>query len=659
MSFLYPWMFWAFAALLIPIAVHLFHFRRHKLLYFSNTAILKTIQQEDAKTKKLKELVVLILRCVFIAALVIAFAFPYRTDDSVAASFEDTMVGIYIDNSMSMKAPSTKTTLVEDARQSAKELVRQLSPSNRYLLMTNSFEVQNEYPMSQDEMMEQLDRMSVDGPPVPMNEVLDRFSMLRQRHGYEKSTFFVYSDFQNTTFDLDGVQSDSLMRLILIPMTSESLSNISVDSVWLASPVVQEGLVNDVCIRVRNQGDKAVKGLPVTFSINGHTEATTTVDVEAGKSTDAAMQFTVANSEDALCSVSLMDYPITFDDRYDFVLSPCSKLNVVEITAERDVTDLGLLFGDDPQFEYRKMDPMMVDRGLLTEAHLVAVNGSSSIQTTLKQDLRDLAAEGASVVFFLDEGPVDTNRTMVSDVTVRHEFFEDIIVDMPEHADLPKVMQHVTQHPSSTTTTLLTLANGEPFMMVEPVGRGRVYTFSSLLDEDWCTLSDNTLFVPLMLKMAFLGGGVDRISYTIGQDRTLVLNGEAAMGDRQIVIRNEDNSFEMMPAQQQRGNRRLISLFDVLPSAGFYVLADNDTIWAWTAWNDSRLESEMSFVEEGQLDDRFSKADFRHVTILKPDDFESHDIVQAMLRKSTLWRNWLLLAILALLAEVAVLRFWK
>lgn len=659
MSFLYPWMFWALAALLIPIAVHLFHFRRHKLLYFSNTAILKTIQQEDAKTKKLKELVVLFLRCLFIAALVVAFAFPYRSDDSLAASFEDAMVGIYIDNSMSMKAPSTKTTLVEDARQSAKELVRQLSPSNRYLLLSNSFEVQNEYPMSQDEMLEQLDRMSVDGPSVPLNEVFERFTMLRQRHGFEKSTFFVYSDFQNTTFDIEGITPDSLMRLILVPMTTESLSNLSVDSVWLASPVVQQGLVNEVCVRVRNQGDKAVKGLPITLSINGHTEATATLDVDPDKHAETAMQFTVESPDEALCSVSIMDYPITFDDHYDFVLSPCSRMNVVEITSDRTVTDLDLLFGEDPQFEYRKMDPMMVDRGLLTEAHLVVVNGSSTMQATLKQDLRDLASEGTSVVFFMDEGTVDTNTTMVSDVTVRHEFFEDIIVDVPQHADLPKVMQHVSLHPSAASTTLLTLANGEPFLTVEPIGRGRIYTFASLLHSDWCTLSDNTLFVPLMLKMAFLGGGVDRISYTIGEDQTLLLSGEAATGDRQIVIRNHDNSFEMMPAQQQRGNRRLISLFDALPSAGFYVMADRDTTWGWTAWNDSRLESEMSCVSEGKLKEYFKEADFNDITILKPDDFESHDIVQAMLRKSTLWRRWLLLAFLALLGEVAVLRFWK
>ena len=50
------------AALAIPIIIHLFNFRRHKPVLFSNTALLKQIEQENAKTKKLKYLVVLAAR---------------------------------------------------------------------------------------------------------------------------------------------------------------------------------------------------------------------------------------------------------------------------------------------------------------------------------------------------------------------------------------------------------------------------------------------------------------------------------------------------------------------------------------------------------------------------------------------------------------------
>jgi len=53
MAFLYPNMLFGLFALAIPIIIHLFNFRRHKIVYFSNTATLKTIEQENAKTKKI------------------------------------------------------------------------------------------------------------------------------------------------------------------------------------------------------------------------------------------------------------------------------------------------------------------------------------------------------------------------------------------------------------------------------------------------------------------------------------------------------------------------------------------------------------------------------------------------------------------------------
>ncbi len=237
-------MLWALTAILIPIAVHLFNLRRYKLVYFSNTNILKNIQQENAKTKKLKYWVVLSLRCLFIIALVLAFAFPYHPTEQVNLDADDMVVGVYVDNSMSMKALSDKSTLLEDARESARNLVRQCPPATRFLLMTNSFEIRNEYPMNQEEMLDQLDRMSLDGPPVRLNEVMDRFVMLRQHHGFGPSALFLFSDFQTNTVDLSDVQQDSLMRVFIVPIQAEIQSNLSIDTLWIGSPVVQPGLAN-------------------------------------------------------------------------------------------------------------------------------------------------------------------------------------------------------------------------------------------------------------------------------------------------------------------------------------------------------------------------------------------------------------------------------
>ena len=674
MRFLYPNMLWGLFALLIPILIHLFNFRRHKLVYFSNTAVLRNIQQENAKTRKLKYLVTLLLRCLFIAAMVLAFAFPYQTEKQLNVNASDNLIGVYIDNSMSMKGQSQRTTLIEDARQSARDLVHKLNPSNRYLLMTNSFEIQNEYPMNQEEMLDQLDRMNTDGAPVPMGEVMDRFEMLAKQHGFSTSTLFVYSDFQENTFDLTAAKADTTMQVVVVPMLPEFTSNIYIDSVWLASPIVQVGLTNDLMVRIVNQGGKEVKGLPVNFTMNGTMAASTTVDLEKNGSAEIGMQFVVESNGEQRCSVSLMDHPITFDDAYDFVISVKPSLSVIELGTESSVCSL--LFDDDEQFNYALMEPSRFDLGAIAKAQLLIVNETAVMNETLQQTLLDAVSEGASLMVFpsvddpknnrylygklgLTLMEADTNSTSVEDLALQHAFFSDMILDLPQHPDLPKVKQHIRLKTNGLATPLLTLQNADPLLMMETVGKGQAFVMATALSPIWSDLADNAIFVPMMVKMAFMGGKMDKMSYTIGMDKMLVLSDLNLEGDRRFLFSNAERTFELMPASEVRNGKVYLYLNDNLPESGFYDLLVNDTLNRVTAWNESRIESRMDFVDRNEIEPAFKKSGFNVAAVLDTSDSATADLVEAMAHQSSQWKLFALVALLALLGEIAVLRFWK
>ena len=674
MRFLYPNMLWGLLALLIPILIHLFNFRRHKLVYFSNTAVLRSIQQENAKTRKLKYLVTLLLRCLFIAALVLAFAFPYKPEKQLNVNAENNLVGIYLDNSMSMKGQSQRTTMLEDARQSARDLVHQLSPSSRYLLMTNSFEIQNEYPMNQEEMLDQLDRMNTDGAPAPMGEVIDRFWMLGKQYGFETSTLFVYSDFQENTFDLSAAKADTTMQVIVVPMMPEYKTNLYIDSVWLASPIVQAGLTNDLIVRVVNQGDKEVKGLPINFAMNGTMAASTTVDLEKNGTAELTMQFVVDHNGEQRCSVSLMDHPITFDDSYNFVMGVKPSLSVVELGTAK--SNCALVFEDDEQFQYTLMEPSRFDLGTIGQAQLLIVNETAKLNETLQQTLLDAVSEGASLMVFpsVDDPKnnrylyqklglalvvADTNTTAVEDLALQHAFFSDMILDMPQHPDLPKVKRHIRLRSNGVPTPLLTLKNSDPLLLSEVVGKGQAFVMATALDSKWSDFADNALFVPTLVKAAFLGGKMGRLSYTIGKDKMLVLNDMSLEGDRQFLFANEYRNFELMPASEVRNGKVYLYLNDNLPATGFYDLLVNDTVNRVTAWNESRVESKMVFADRGDIEPQFKKAGFNVAAVLDTSDFATADLVDAMAHQSSYWKLFALIALLALLGEVLVLRLWK
>ena len=652
-------MLWALLALLIPIAIHLFNLRRHKQEYFSNTELLKTIHQENVKTRRLKHLVALLLRCIFIAALVLAFAFPYPQDKESVTNVDEDVVGVYIDNSMSMKALSERTTLLDDARESARQLVGQYPPSTRFLLMTNSFEVQNEYPMNQEEMLDQLDRMSLDGPPVKVNQVLDRFAMLRQYHGLEGASLFLYSDFQKNMLQVTGVQPDSALRVYAIPLSAGIRSNLSIDTVWLDSPIMQAGLANEVHVVVHNRGDRAVQGIPVNLTMNERVVAASTVDVEPFGTTELLMQIVPETTGGIRCSASLVDFPITFDDAYHFVLEPRKTLTVVELNSENSPSCVSMVFADDPQYDYVLMNPNRFDLHALSKAQLVVVDATSEINASLRQALEEDAAEGTSLLFFHDDGAVDTNKLAVSDLALRHDFFDDMILEMPQHADLPKVFRHVSLNPDAKATTLIHLANGDPLLTLRQEGRGYVFDMATTLNDSWSSLADNALFVPLMLKMALLGGGVGRIAYTIGDDKIIVFNDLDVNGNLNLRIKDDVGSFDALPSYETRNNRLFVYLGGDLQEAGFYDLVVNDSVRHVMAWNDSRLESEMEFYSQDQVEQAFREAGLAVEAVFEVGDFAHHDLMQAVARKSIWWRWFVLLALLVLVGEVAVLRFWK
>ena len=182
MEFLYPNMLFALFALIIPIVIHLFNFRKHKTVYFSNTSTLKTIERETAKTKKLKHILVLVSRMLFVAALVIAFAFPYKKDNKAVNNNVDNLIAVYIDNSMSMQSLSSEKTLFEDSRTSALQLVENLNQAQKFILLSNDRSPKNEYPMNKDEMIIRLNEMNVEAAPTSFEDIYNCLAFIKKKN---------------------------------------------------------------------------------------------------------------------------------------------------------------------------------------------------------------------------------------------------------------------------------------------------------------------------------------------------------------------------------------------------------------------------------------------------------------------------------------------
>ena len=668
MSFLYPNILWCLFALAIPIIIHLFNFRRHKIVYFSNTATLKTIEQENAKTKKLKYIIALIMRMLFIAGLVFAFAYPYNTEQKLKTDDADNLVAVYIDNSMSMHSQSSEISLIEDSRASARALVSNISPSQRFVLLTNSRQPDNEYPMNQDEMLMSIDAMQTEASPLTFNNLYESLQMIMKRNGFKSASLFMYSDFQDNMMNMDGLVADSAIQLVAMPLKSDYQQNIYIDTVWLSSPVLQSGLANEVNARIVNESAKDVNGLPVYLEIAGSSVAFTTVDIPANGKNDVAMQFVLNESGEKNATVSINDYPITFDDIYNFVLNVRPIIKIVELSAGAGDLAIQTLFENDSLFEYHTISPYRIDQQYLSDCQMVIIDGDANLNGTMWQTIIDFANDGGSVIVFPSEGSEHSNVSefsndtlSISTIASHHEFFNDIFVNIPNNADLPKVFKHVQidKKRFSNSLMLISLHNGTSFFTLSKIGSGNVFCFASQLGKDWTNFADNALFVPIMYKIAMLGGQMSQLSYTLGVDKDIMINDLTAFSEGDVRIRDAQGNFEMIPMVDMRNNRALIRLYDELPGAGFYTINKGDEVIETTAWNDSRKESKMKFLDREEVDKILKDNGLNVLAVMKADEIHSNDVMEMMVRRSMLWKSFILLSLISLLIEILVLRFWK
>ncbi|HNE48945.1 MAG TPA: BatA domain-containing protein, partial [Saprospiraceae bacterium] len=139
MQFLYPAFLFGLLALAVPVIVHLFYFRKFKTIYFTNVRFLKELKQETSARQKLKNLLVLLMRALAIAAMVFAFAQPFIPKGNVIKHGLKS-VSIFIDNSYSMNATDKDLSLFEKAKFKAKELINGYKEEDNFQVLTNDFE---------------------------------------------------------------------------------------------------------------------------------------------------------------------------------------------------------------------------------------------------------------------------------------------------------------------------------------------------------------------------------------------------------------------------------------------------------------------------------------------------------------------------------------
>jgi hypothetical protein len=203
MMFVYPAFLWALAAVSIPIIIHLFNFRRYKKVYFTNVKFLKEIQHQSKSKSRLREILVLLARCLAICCLVIAFSQPIIKDkNTVIVNSGSKAISIYLDNSYSMQNVNKQGPLLEVAKTKAKEIVKAFSNGDKFQIITNDFEGRHQRFNSKEDVLNIIDEIKISSSVRFFSDVFKRQSEFLKSSNLVNKNLFAISDAQKSTFNL-------------------------------------------------------------------------------------------------------------------------------------------------------------------------------------------------------------------------------------------------------------------------------------------------------------------------------------------------------------------------------------------------------------------------------------------------------------------------
>ena len=665
MLFSQPVFLWALLAVAIPVVVHLFHFRRYKKVYFSNVDRLVELQSESRRRSTLRELLVMAMRILAIVFLVIAFARPVIPGRNSHLQSGSTAVSIYIDNSFSMENASSDGSQLETAKQKAREIAAAYGPGDSYQLLTNDMKGSEFRWLSREELLDAVDGVKVSPVSRRLSDVMQRQATFYRNSGVANKLAYVISDFQTSMCDFNAVEADSTVQYTMVPLSQVAADNLYVDTVKLNAPAYFVGGHVTAEVTVHNSGAREVEKVPVKLYINGRERAMATIDLPAGASGTTQLKFSVDSPGWMDGKVEIVDYPVVFDDDYHFTLHVGERVTVLEVDRSQPNTALHKLFVADSAVCYRNVTLPRLDLSSLSDNNLIILNELSGIGTGVAQELSTWVSDGGSLMVIPDAdgriaginellssmraprlGTWTARQAKAAQIDYESRLYRNVFSGRNDEMEMPSVMgRYRMDAAQSVKQSVVTFADGADMLTVTPFGEGFVYLFSMPLTGQWTDFVNQALFVPTVYNMALFSRPVPPAAYTLGSEAPIVLQTPVDADNQHIPQLTDGADFSVMPDVRKVGNRLMLVLHGELQQAGIYRLGDEHL-----AFNYNRIESQLDFLGRDEV------AEQSNCTVLTNVDKPIDEQIRAMNDGRQLWRWCVLLALLALAAEVIILR---
>lgn len=642
MQFKHPEILYFLAFLLIPILVHLFQLQRFVKVPFTNVAFLQKLVLQTRKSSRIKKWLILATRLLLFTALIIAFAQPYFSNYK-----EDTKQDffIFLDNSLSTNAIGKKGNLLQVASQ---EIIENITDKATYSLATHDNFYQNK---TASELKEILLKIKNTAKNTTLTDILLRANNNNSTTNTKK---ILISDFQNVQKE-DLAKTDA--NSILVTLTPEQKSNVFIDSVFVNENSNANFSIN---ITVKNQGP-AKKDIPIAIYNSNKLLNKQTFSIKENDTTQVT--FSVIKTPVFLGKIELnISDTYGFDNSFYFTLQTDEKINVLSIG--KPSSFLSRIYTDD-EFNFTTSSLQNVNYNTIPKQHLVVLNEIENIPQTLVNSLKNYTAEGGNIVVIpsvksalnsynnlckeLRIGSVLSQKKdslKITDINYNHPLLKNVFEKKVGNFQYPFVK---TSFISSfkNASNLVSFENKKGFIKQVSLPKASMYWVAAPLSKENSNFTNSPLIVPVFYNIAKQSLRLSELYYTVYDENIIDIDKQLGK-DEVLSITTNQNSF--IPLQKTFQNKTRITTKEEPLIAGFYKIKQQNTTLKNCAFNYSKNESLLNFLSISD-DDSTATITTSVETTLKNINDDT--------KIQWLWKWFLALAIVSLLLEILILKFFK
>ncbi|MEJ2636460.1 MAG: BatA domain-containing protein [Calditrichia bacterium] len=637
LNFLNPTILFALFAGFIPLIIHLLNRRKNKEIRFSTIHFLKQMARKEMRRLRIRQILLLIIRTLIILLVIFAFSRPtLRSGAGLLAGRSASEVVIIIDNSLSLNSLELTGNLLEKVRMRWINLEPAVKSGDRITVISGVTPLkilanrENYSSSLWQKIYKEIQPTSLKGN---LGEAIGRASEIFKNSDLYNHELYIISDYQKAGLSspqLKYISSelDERAKIFCLPVFHGSEENVSVDSAVVVNKLVEKNQPLKVEALLQTQSPEKNLTSMVSLLMGNNRVGQQNINIPPGEIKPVSFQTTLQSSGHVAGYAECESDALLEDNRYYYNLFVPENVRILHLLpSEVSGSFVPLILKpaiDNNIFIFDKNYLNLWTSIDFSKYKAVILEGVDQIPAGLAGRLSQITKRGTSVLIIPGHNLVPANMNAflknmglgqiltlrgnpetrdetitIGKVNWEHPIFEGLFEKRKELNPIA-LNAYYEIRPSSKNEIIISLRNGDPFLIGSGQQSENTYLFAVPLQAQWTNLVTRGFVVPLFYRLLYysvIQSVRERINIEAGRPFSEVFR--MLQPPYEFTLKRP-NGLEEKIAPVFKGSDILLEVSDNAEPGNYEIWQGNRLMTVYSV-NHSPLESRQEYYGENDL----------------------------------------------------------